>query len=249
MNDPNFIAQEAGLNFNSVVEAIIKHSCIIDYGIIQNIVADGVVDVSVAVSKTEQDMLCMTCVLANIAGAGFTLNVKPSVGDRVLVVYPRIYDDKMFTVPDSDTEKKKLIVNFNAKGYNLMSGIAILINQYKKASHKNVVTVDNGNISAKLNKVEITTDSDGAITVDNGKATVNIDKDGNVTVNTQGKYTIKNSSTDLLTVISDLNTILKKLKTEGSETAQTISSVTVGLLDTWETSELKSLLDTPPVTP
>lgn len=249
MNDPNFIAQEAGLNFNSVVEAIIKHSCIIDYGIIQNIVADGVVDVSVAVSKTEQDMLCMTCVLANIAGAGFTLNVKPSVGDRVLVVYPRIYDDKMFTVPDSDTEKKKLIVNFNAKGYNLMSGIAILINQYKKASHKNVVTVDNGNISAKLNKVEITTDSDGAITVDNGKATVNIDKDGNVTVNAQGKYTIKNSSTDLLTVISDLNTILKSLKTTGSETAQTISPDTVALLSNWESSELKSLLNTPPVTP
>lgn len=249
MNDPNFIAQEAGLNFNSVVEAIIKHSCIIDYGIIQNIVADGVVDVSVAVSKTEQDMLCMTCVLANIAGAGFTLNVKPSVGDRVLVVYPRIYDDKMFTVPDSDTEKKKLIVNFNAKGYNLMSGIAILMNQYKKASHKNVVTVDNGNISAKLNKVEITTDSDGAITVDNGKATVNIDKDGNVTVNAQGKYTIKNSSTDLLTVISDLNTILKNLKTTGSETTQTISPDTVALLGNWETNELKSLLNTPPVTP
>lgn len=249
MKDPNFIAQEAGLNFNSVVEAIIKHSCIIDYGIIQNIVADGVVDVSVAVSRTEQDMLCMTCVLANIAGAGFTLNVKPAVGDRVLVVYPRIYDDKMFTVPDSDTEKKKLIVNFNAKGYNLMSGIAILINQYKKASHKNVVTVDNGNISAKLNKVEIATDSDGAITVDNGKAIVNIDKDGNVTVDAQGKYTIKNSSTDLLTVISDLNTILKNLKTEGTQSAQTISSVTVGLLNDWETSELKSLLNTPPVTP
>lgn len=249
MKDPNFIAQEAGLNFNSVVEAIIKHSCIIDYGIIQNIVADGVVDVSVAVSRTEQDMLCMTCVLANIAGAGFALNVKPSVGDRVLVVYPRIYDDKMFTVPDSDTEKKKLIVNFNAKGYNLMSGIAILINQYKKASHKNVVTVNNGNISAKLNKVEITTDSDGAITVDNGKATVNIDKDGNVAVDAQGKYTIKNSSTDLLTVMSDLNTILKNLKTTGSETAQTISPDTVTLLANWENSELKSLLNTPPVTP
>lgn len=249
MKDPNFIAQEAGLNFNSVVEAVIKHSCIIDYGIIQNIVADGVVDVSVAVSRTEQDMLCMTCVLANIASAGFTLNIKPAVGDRVLVVYPRIYDDKMFTVPDGEEDKKKLIVNFDAKGYNLMSGIAILINQYKKASHKNVITVDKGNVTAKLNKVEITTDSDGAITVDNGKATVNIDKDGNVTVDAQGKYTIKNSSIDLLTVISDLNTILKSLKTTGSETAQTVSPDTVALLGNWETNELKSLLNTPPVTP
>lgn len=147
MKDPNFIAQEAGLNFNSVVEAIIKHSCIIDYGIIQNIVADGVVDVSVAVSRTEQDMLCMTCVLANIASAGFTLNVKPAVGDRVLVVYPRIYDDKMFTVPNGEEDKKKIIVNFDAKGYNLMSGIAILMNQYKKASHKNVITLEEGRVT------------------------------------------------------------------------------------------------------
>ena len=249
MNDPNFIAQEAGLNFNSVVEAIIKHSCIIDYGIIQNIVADGVVDVSVAVSRTEQDMLCMTCVLANIAGAGFTLNVKPSVGDRVLVVYPRIYDDKMFTVPDSDTEKKKLIVNFNAKGYNLMSGIAILINQYKKASHKNVVTVDNGNISAKLNKVEITTDSDGAITVDNGKATVNIDKNGNVTVDAQGKYKIKNENTDLATVISKLADEIENLVIVCPNGAGSINATSVAQIEDWKTSQLQALLDLPPLVP
>lgn len=141
MKDPNFIAQEAGLNFGSVVEAIIKRSCIIDYGIIQNVVADGVVDVSIAVSRTEQDMFCMTCVLANIASSSFTLNIKPKAGDRVLVVYPRIFDDDMFTVPDGD-DAIKPIINFDAKGYNLMSGIAILINQYKEASHKNLFTID-----------------------------------------------------------------------------------------------------------
>lgn len=186
MKDPNFIAQEAGLNFNSVVEAIIKHSCIIDYGIIQDIVADGVVDVSVAVSRTEQDMLCMTCVLANIASAGFTLNVKPSVGDRVLVVYPRIYDDKMFTVPNGEEDKKKIIVNFDAKGYNLMSGIAILINQYKKASHKNVITLEEGKVTVALgynkdddkNTLNFTTDADGAVTLSNEKYSVAVDKDG-----------------------------------------------------------------------
>lgn len=249
MKDPNFIAQEAGLNFNSVVEAIIKHSCIIDYGIIQNIVADGVVDVSVAVSRTEQDMLCMTCVLANIASAGFTLNVKPSVGDRVLVVYPRIYDDKMFTVPDSDTDKKKLIVNFDAKGYNLMSGIAILINQYKKASHKNVITVDEGNVTAKLNKVEITTDSDGAITVDNGKATVNIDKDGNVTVDAQGKYKLKNGDTDLATVISKLADEIENLVIVCPNGAGSINPTSVAKIEDWKTSQLQALLDLPPLVP
>ena len=142
MKDPNFIAQEAGLNFGSVVEAIIKRSCIVDYGIIQNVVADGVVDVSIAVSRTEQDMFCMTCVLANIASSAFTLNIKPKKGDRVLVVYPRIFDDDMFTVPDKEDDAIKPIINFDAKGYNLMSGIAILINQYKEASHKNLLTID-----------------------------------------------------------------------------------------------------------
>lgn len=247
MKDPNFIAQEAGLNFNSVVEAIIKHSCIIDYGIIQNIVADGVVDVSVAVSRTEQDMLCMTCVLANIASAGFTLNVKPAVGDRVLVVYPRIYDDKMFTVPDNDTDKKKLIVNFDAKGYNLMSGIAILMNQYKKASHKNVITVDKGNVTAKLNKVELTTTADGDITVNNGKATVNIDKDGNVTVDTQGKYAIKNSSTDLTTVISKLADEIESLVIVCPNGAGSIDPTSVDKLETWK-QQLQTLLASPSVT-
>ena len=245
MTDPNFISQEAGLNFNTVVEAIIKRSCIIDFGIVQDVVSDGIVDVSVAVSKTEQDMLCMTCVLANIASKAFTLNVKPHKGDRVLVVYPRLYDDKMFEYTDSEGDNLKLIENYEAKGYNLASGIAILISQYREAGHKNVITIDEGNISAKLNKVEVTTTTDGDITVDNGKATINIDKNGNVSVDAQGKYTFKNSSTDLFSVISDLNGILKGLKTTGSETAQTIDPSTVTLLTNWENSELKALLNTP----
>ena len=56
MREPNFISQEAGLNFNSTVEAIIKRSCIVDYGIVQEVVSDGVVNVSVAVSRTKQGL-------------------------------------------------------------------------------------------------------------------------------------------------------------------------------------------------
>lgn len=267
MTDPNFISQEAGLNFNTVVESIIKRSCIIDFGIVQEVVSDGIVDVSVAVAKTEQDMFCMTCVLANVASKAFTLNVKPQKGDRVLVVYPRLYDDNMFNFTGSEGDDTKLTVNYKAKGYNLTSGIAILLNQYKESGYKNFITVDEGNISAELNKVKLTTtkdgditvnngkatagiDKDGAVTVDNGKATINVDKNGNVSVDAQGKYTIKNSSTDLFSVISDLNGILKGLKTAGSETAQTIDPSTVTLLTTWENSELKALLNAPaPVTP
>jgi hypothetical protein len=250
MQEPNFISQEAGLNFNSVVEATIKRSCIIDYGIVQDIVADGVVNVSVAVSRTKQDMFCMTCVLANVASSAFTLNVKPKKGDRVLVVYPRIYNDEMFGVTEDESKNTEIKVDFEAKGYNLMSGIAILINQYKKAGHKNVVTIDEGNISAKLNKVEITTTADGDITVANGKATVSIDKNGNVSVDAQGKYTIKNGTTDLSTVVSKLADEIENLVLVCPNGAGSVDPTSKGKIELWKQQQLQQLFaSATPVTP
>lgn len=162
MGSPNFVSGREGLNLSSAIEAMIKRSCIIDYGIIQNVVADGVVDVSVAVSKTEQDMIGMTCVLANIASANFTLKIVPKKGDRVLVIYPRIFNDTMFKVEGDGTKDTKIIVDKDAKGYNLASGIAVLLNQYKSSGHKNVITIDEG----------------GTFTFVNAKATVSLDSDG-----------------------------------------------------------------------
>lgn len=213
MKDPNFIAQEAGLNFGSVVEAIIKRSCIVDYGIIQNVVADGVVDVSLAVSRTEQDMFCMTCVLANIASSSFTLNIKPKKGDRVLVVYPRIFDDDMFTVPEEEDDAIKPIINFDAKGYNLMSGIAILINQYKEASHKNLITVDEGKVTIALgynadddkNMLNFTSDENGAFTVSNDKCSIAVDKDGYLDYENTGDSKTKVQFTSSGMTIQDSN--------------------------------------------
>lgn len=182
MDKPNFIAQESGLNFGSTVEAIIKRSCIVDYGIIQEVVSDGVVDVALAVSRTEQDMFCMTCVLANIASSAFTLNVTPKKGDRVLVVYPRIFDDDMFTVPDGDKAVDP-IINFDAKGYNLMSGIAILINQYKEASHKNVITIDEDGYFKYENK--------------DGKTMIEVTKDG-FTIQDKNECNIVSNSEEIV---------------------------------------------------
>ena len=178
MENTNFIAEESGLNFGSTVEAIIKRSCIVDYGIVQEVVSDGVVDVALAVSRTEQDMFCMTCVLVNIASSAFTLNVTPKKGDRVLVVYPRIFDDDMFTVPDGDKAVDP-VINFDAKGYNLMSGIAILINQYKEASHKNVLTIDEDGYFKYENK--------------DGKTMIEVTKDG-FTIQDKNENTIVSSA-------------------------------------------------------
>lgn len=191
MTEPNFISQEAGLNFNTVVEAIIKRSCIIDFGIVQDIVSDGIVDVAVAVSKTKQDMLCMTCVLANVASKAFTLNVKPHKGDRVLVVYPRLYDDKMFNFTGSEGDNTKLIENYEANGYNLASGIAILLNQYKESGHKNVITIDEDGYFSYINsdnKTKIEVKSTGISIEDNNGCTIVSDANY-VTIN--GKLKVK----------------------------------------------------------
>lgn len=161
MNPSDFVSGKEGLNLSSAIEAMIKRSCIIDYGIIQNVVADGIVDVSLAVARTEQDMICMTCVLANIASSNFTLKIVPNVGDRVLVVYPRLFNDTMFNVNGDDTDTN-IVVDKTAKGYNLASGIAILLNQYKSSGHNNVLTIDSG----------------GTFTFVNAKATVSLDSDG-----------------------------------------------------------------------
>ena len=161
MQPSDFVSGRQGLGLSSAIEAMIKRSCIIDFGIVQEVVADGVVNVSVAVSSTKQDIICMTCVLANIASANFTLKIVPNVGDRVLVVYPRLYNSAMFNVKGDDSDKE-IVEDKTAKGYNLASGIAILLNQYKSSGHKNVVTIDEG----------------GTFTFVNEKATVSLDSDG-----------------------------------------------------------------------
>ena len=225
MKDPNFLTQEAGLDFNTVVGDIIKHSCIVDFGIIQSVVADGVVDVSLAVSKTAQDIMCMTCVLANIASSSVTFHIKPNVGDRVLVVYPRLFDDRMFAVP-SGAQATEVIVNPEAKGYNLTSGIAILINQYKQGTHKNLISIE-----------------DGKVTIDNEKTKVEIDTEGNVSIEADGKYTIKNNDTDLAKVLDGLAKTVENLSTQGTAQAQRADSATKTAVIEWRTDQLNKLFE------
>lgn len=223
MEEINFISGEQGLGFNSAVEALIKRSCIIDYGIVQKVVADGVVDVSLAVSKTPQDMIGMTCVLANIASSNFTLKIVPKVGDRVLVVYPRAFNDSMFNVEGDEDKDTKIIVDESAKGYNLASGIAILLNQYKKNGHESFITFDE-DITFKKNNTQVVLNKDDEITVDNGKAEITVDKNGNVTVDAKsGKISLKNSTTSLYTILDGILQILNtSLATAGSPASHTV---------------------------
>ena len=177
----NLLAGQESLNLISTIRRMISNSCIVDFGIVQNVPSEGLVDVSVAVSKTKQDMQIMTCILANPASSSLTMYIKPNVGDRVIVLYPRLFDSGMFTVDDA--KKQEVIVNSRARGYNLASGIAILMNQYKEASHKNFLNLDDGKLTLKLaydknndkNLLTLETDENGAIHLDSNEGKFKFD--------------------------------------------------------------------------
>ena len=226
----NLLAGSENLGFVQAVEAIIKRSCIIDYGVITKVESKGIVQVGIAVTTSDKDLTYITCVLANIASSAFTLDVIPEVGDKVIVLYPRMFDPDMFTVPDSQQDLKKIIIDEKASGYNLMSGIAFLFNQCKTASHKNVIKVEKGNLDVKLaytkkndeekNLITLVTDKDGAVTFRSNDCTVVVNKDSELIV-TNPKATAKLDKDGYLSYANTDNND-KKTKLEFTSSGMTL---------------------------
>jgi len=191
-NNPNMVSERENISINAMIEAVVKRSCIVDFGIVTEVPDDfdGLVTVALSVASTPQDIHLMTCVLANIASSALTVNIKPVVGDKVLVVYPRLYDDNMFTVPEEDSEKTKIIVNERAHGYTMAGGMAFLFNQLQGNAHHNIIDFRDGELSLKLayskddeeNLLNISTDKDGAVSFDSHGNTVELDKNGALSV-------------------------------------------------------------------
>ena len=163
-------------------------------------------------------------------------------------------------------ETNEPVITDCGNGYTLMGGIAILLNQYQETYHKNYIDISDGCITLKMaysedddtnlftiesnadgeltllsNNVQIAANKDSEITVTNGKAKITVDKDGNVTIDAQGKYTVKNGTTDLKQVIDGLATELENLTTSGSSTAQATSPASKGTIATWRESKLNQL--------
>ena len=97
------------------------------------------------------------------------------------------------------------------------------------------------NITSNSTSIEINKDNE--ITVNNGKATVTIDKNGNVKIDTSGKYTIKNSSTNLKDVIDGVAKELENLTTKGSPAMQATSPESKTTIATWRKSKLNLLFE------
>ena len=104
----------------------------------------------------------------------------------------------------------------------------------QKIDKDGALNITSNNTSIEINK-------DDEITVNNGKATVTIDKNGNVKIDTSGKYTIKNSSTNLKDVIDGVAKALENLTTVGSPATQATSPASKTTIATWRKSKLNLL--------
>ena len=144
----------------TAIQSMIGRTCIISYGIVKDVPASGIVTVELSVAKSTKDIKVITCVLVNFASNAITIDIVPEKGDKVLVFFPDKFDSEMFS-----TKKTEAIIDQNASGYNLLSGLAVLMNQYKKNDHKNFIQFKSGEVTIENNKTKTKIDTNGDITI------------------------------------------------------------------------------------
>lgn len=119
---------------SEMVRGLINRTLIVDWGTVKEVLGDGsVVQVLLSVTDNALSTTIVTCVLVSPCSSVLSVNLTPKVGDKVLVLSPRGYDSRMFNV----TEDTEAIVNPSLRGYNKMTCIAILYNQFRPDTHKN----------------------------------------------------------------------------------------------------------------
>ena len=257
----NNLLKSLGMSDSDMMHRAIGTTFIVEYGIIKKIPATGIVTVEMAVADSADDIIITNCVLASFSSSSVTVNIKPNIDDKVIVLFPRRFAGKMF-----NPETNEPVITDCGNGYTIMGGIAILLNQYQEAYHKNYIDISDGCITLKMaysedddknlftfesnadgeltlvsNNVQITTNKDSEITVTNGKAKITVDKNGNVTIDAQGKYTVKNGTTDLKQVVDGLAQEVENLTTVGSPATQATSPASKGKIATWRKSKLNQL--------
>ena len=227
MADRNVFLESTAQSLSDTLHRVINNTFIVEYGIIKDIPSEGIVTVEMSVAEEANKIVITDCVLASFASSSVTVRIKPNVDDKVMVLFPRKFHNKMF-----QQDENEAILSVASTGYNVLSGVAILLNQYQEDTHKNFIDISDGNLTMKLgynekkdtNNIIITTDADGKYEIDNGNSTVTVDKDGNVTVNAmKGKITIKNDSASLYDILKGMLDVLNKsLATAGSPASHTV---------------------------
>lgn len=215
---------------SEMVKGIINRTLIVDWGTVKEVLGEGsVVKVLLSVTDRPENTTIVTCMLVSPCSSVLSVNMTPKEGDKVLVLSPRGYDSSMFEV----TENTEVIVNKNLRGYNKMTCVAILYNQFRPSSHKNSIDFTaEGALNLLLgydkdndyNNVSLSVLKSGAVTLgliydkDNSVYKVNfaVSADGDVSLNVKDITTIivANDGTVTANVGYDSNADKYKLKAE-----------------------------------
>ena len=141
------------------IQQVIKRTCIVDYGVITKVLGKNIVRVGISVADSVEDVQVITCTLVTLCSSSLSINIEANVGDKVLVVFPRHYNPKMFNVDNKDP-----IIDSTCKGYTRLAGLAFLVNQFDPNNHKNNIQVtSDGAFSFTNDKCSITLNSNGYI--------------------------------------------------------------------------------------
>ena len=205
----NNLLKSLGISDSDMLHRVIGTTFIVEYGIIKKIPATGIVTVEMAVADSADDIIITNCVLASFASSSVTVNIKPNIDDKVIVLFPRRFAGKMF-----NPETNEPVITDCGNGYTIMGGIAILLNQYQETYHKNYIDISDGCITLKMaysedddknlftfesnadgeltlvsNNVQITTNKDSEFTLVSNNVQIAANKDSEITV-TNGKAKI-----------------------------------------------------------
>ena len=143
MNNEQLVGKAISFSESAMVQGIINRTIIVEWGTIKRIVAKGIVEVLLAVTDRPENTSVITCVLISPCSASFAIDIIPVVGDKVLVLSPRKFDVNMFDVSDNT----EVIERANFTGYNKLSCVAILYNQFRPATYKSSISMNNGIIT------------------------------------------------------------------------------------------------------
>ena len=176
----NFFLGNVAQSFSDIVHRIIGNTLIVEYGIIKDVPADGIVTVAFSVAKDKSNVVITNCVLVNLASTSLTVNIKPNIDDKVLILFPRRFCNDMFA-----KESNEPVIYKEGNGYSINSGIAILINQFQEF-HKNFIDIADGTVNLKL-AYKIETDDNGNETEDSRNlVSLEVDENGNTTASSEG---------------------------------------------------------------
>ena len=190
----NNILKSMGLDDSNVLRKVISDSFFIDMGIIKEIKEDNeIVTVEMSSASSTADITIVDCVLVCPSSKSISVNIRPTVNDKVIVLFPRRFASEMFNL-----EKQEPVVSEGVSSYSCMGGIAFLFNQFQEG-YKNYISFDNGKVDIKLaydkdndkNLLSIVTDENGAVTLTNDKATVALDNNGYLAYERKENNTVK----------------------------------------------------------